>query len=404
MPAIIRTNNRLSIRLLRWVIITALLAGIILSLGQILLDADRAQNELDQQTLELMHVVQDAATQAVYSIDPELAQQVVEGLFEQRAIHLAIIAHPDGTPLAEKHRPLKESQSRWLTDLIFENERSFSVKLIKEIPEPVQYGILQVKIDTAYSAEIFLDRSLVVLASGVLRASILALILFMVYYYLLTKPLRQIIGSLITIDPKDPGEHNLPTPHNHEHDELGIWVKTANRLLKGISESQTKRKNAEERALKLSRYDPLTGLPNRLMFRNHLQLTLQDAAKLNKKVAVLCCGIDDFKSVNEQYSYNLGDKLLQAFAARLTRHSNLLHASARLGSDQFALVQFNIENAYKATELAEALLAAINMPFEIDGLTISVHSTIGITIFPDDGEDPDKLLQKSEQTMMLAKT
>ncbi len=373
-------------------------------MGQILLDALRAMDELDNQATQILDVVKDPATQAVYSIDPELAEQVVEGLFQQREIRYAGIGHPDESILAEKSRALQETPFRWLTDPIFEKEKKYSIKLIKEEPDPVYYGDLVITIDTAYKSGVFLDRSWIVFASGILRAAILAAILYLVYHYLLTRPLSSIIQSLLKVNPSEPGRQTIPTPKKHEGDELGIWVSTANDLLKEISENQQKRRAAEARVLKLSQYDPLTGLPNRLMFRNHLQSSLDDAIRLGQKVAVLCCGIDDFKSINSQFTYNIGDRLLQAFADRLTNHNGALHTASRLGGDQFALIQYNIHNAYNAAALAENLLQNLSKPFNIENNDINLFTTIGITIFPDDGVNADELLQKAEQTMTLAKT
>ncbi|MFD2229044.1 putative bifunctional diguanylate cyclase/phosphodiesterase [Alkalimarinus sediminis] len=397
-------NQRLSIKLLRWVILTALFAGGLLSIGQISLDAFRAMDVLKNQAAQILDVVKDPATQAVYSIDPELAKQVVEGLFQQREIRYAGIGHPDETLLAEKSRPLQEAPFRWLTDPIFGKEQQFSVQLIKHEPEPVYYGDLVITIDTVYKSELFIERSVVVFISGILRASILAAILFLVYHYLLTRPLSNIIQSLLRVNPSEPGRQSIPAPRNHENDELGVWVNTANDLLGEISDNQQKRRAAEARVLKLSQYDPLTGLPNRLMFRNHLQNTLDDAKHAGHKVAVLCCGIDDFKSINSQFNYTVGDQLLQAFAERLSNNDGSLQTASRLGGDQFSLIQYNIHNAYNVAELAEKLLKRLNEPFEIEDYSINLYTTIGITIFPDDGSNADDLLQKSEQTMTLAKT
>jgi diguanylate cyclase (GGDEF)-like protein len=396
--------TRLSFRLLRWVIFSALIAGGVLSLVQITLDAFQVKKELDYQAMQLLRIVKAPATQAIYSIDPELAKQVVDGLFMQNAIRYAAIINPDGSIFSQKIRPLITTSFRWLTDPIFKRQKRYSIPLIKGTRHPVHYGDLIITLDTAYSAGLFLDRSWIVFASGIIKAAILCLILFLVYYYLLTKPLSTLINSLLLINPSHPGRNTLPLIPSHEKDEFGLWVKTANNLLTEIEDNQQKRRAAEARILKLSQYDPLTGLPNRLMFRNYLRQTFNDAQRLRHKVALLCCGIDDFKSINEQYNYSIGDKLLQSFSERLASHNELLHTASRLGGDQFALIQYNIDSAYNAAALAEDLLNDLNKPFEIDGHSIQLYTTIGIALFPDDSQDADKLLQKAEQTMMLAKT
>jgi len=93
--------------------------------------------------------VREAATQAVYSIDEDLAQQVIDGLFEQQSIRGATIAHPDGIPLAVSNRELSDKPYRVLTDSIFGAERTYDVPLIRSQPEEVQYGTLSVRVDTA---------------------------------------------------------------------------------------------------------------------------------------------------------------------------------------------------------------------------------------------------------------
>jgi len=265
-------------------------------------------------------------------------------------------------------------------------------------------GDLIITIDTAFEANNFLERSWIVFISGLIRALILGGILFIICHLLLTRPLMMLINALSNVDPADPGEKKLNFPVKHVNDEFGTWIHSANNLLEEIALNQKKRRAAEARVLKLSQYDPLTGLPNRLMLQNHLKNALKDAEKLHQKVAVFCCGIDDFKSINDQFSYATGDILLQLYAERLTHDETTAMIAARLGGDQFALIIYNIGSTFKAIKLVEDLLKQLNRRFEVGSQHINLHSTIGITIYPDDGENPDKLLQKAEQTMTLAKT
>ena len=154
----------------------------------------------------------------------------------------------------------------------------------------------------------------------------------------------------------------------------------------------------------LATRDFLTGLPNRQQLQQQLDKILVDGGRLQHRVAVLCVGLDDFKGINEQFSYQVGDQLLLALADRLRAHSGRLGALARLGGDQFALVQANIEQPYEAAELAQSILDDLEVPFDLDHhQQIRLRATIGITLFPEDGDSTEKLLQKAEQTMTLAK-
>lgn len=121
-------------------------------------------------------------------------------------------------------------------------------------------------------------------------------------------------------------------------------------------------------------------------------------------MAVLCVGLDDFKGINEQFGYQTGDQLLQALTDRLRAHSGSLGALARLGGDQFALVQAHIEQPYEAAELAQGILDDLETTFSVDQQNIRLRATIGITLYPEDGDTSEQLLQKAEQTMTLAKS
>src|SRR5690606_38649737 len=307
---------------------------------------------------------------------------------------------PDGSYLSHRTRPLRSAPYRPLTDPIFQEQRSYEIPLTRN---QQVYGGLRITLDTAETAEIFLERSLLIFISGLLKAFILSLIVYAVYYYLLTAPLMGIIRSLLKVDPASPAQKKIPMPKWHQKDELGLWVQIANQLLQSIEDNQQQRLAAEARVLKMSQYDALTGLPNRTLFRSHLQSALEDAKRLHQKAALLWIGIDDFKSINDQYSYAIGDQLLQAIAERLTEHSEVFHTLCRLSGDQFAILQYNIGTPYRAAKFADSLLRSLHNPFFIEHRRFQLQATIGIALFPVYCVAADRLLQKAEQTMMLAK-
>lgn len=263
---------------------------------------------------------------------------------------------------------------------------------------------MSITLDTASYGADFLINSVIIFISGVLRALAMGLVLYLVYHWMLTKPLSKIIEHLTQINPDRPSQHQLPLIKGHERNELGLWVNTANQLLASIERNTHLRHEAENSLLRMAQYDFLTGLPNRQQLQQQLDKILVDAGRLQRRVAVLCVGLDDFKGINEQFSYQAGDQLLLALADRLRAHSGRLGALARLGGDQFALVQADIEQPYEAAELAQSILDDLEAPFALDHQEIRLRATIGITLFPEDGDSTEKLLQKAEQTMTLAKT
>mgnify|MGYP002041390365 FL=1 len=397
-------KNSLSVKLLRVVLLSALIVGVVLSCAQIVFDAYKTRQAVASDAQRILDMFRDPSTQAVYSLDREMGMQVIEGLFQDDAVRMASIGHPNETMLAEKSRDLQKSSSRWLTDLILGQERTFTTQLVGRGPYSEYYGDLSITLDTATYGQGFIVSSVIIFISGVLRALAMGLVLYLVYHWLLTKPLSRIIEHLTTINPDRPSEHQLPLLKGHEKNELGIWINTANQLLASIERNTHLRHEAENSLLRMAQYDFLTGLPNRQQLQQQLDKILVDAGRLQRRVAVLCVGLDDFKGINEQFSYQTGDQLLLALADRLRGHSGRLGALARLGGDQFALVQADIEQPYEAAELAQSILDDLEATFALDHQEIRLRATIGITLFPEDGDSTEKLLQKAEQTMTLAKT
>lgn len=397
-------KNSLSVKLLRVVLLSALIVGVVLSCAQIVFDAYKSQQAVANDAARILDMFRDPSTQAVYSLDREMGMQVIEGLFQDKSVRMASIGHPNETMLAEKSRPLQDTRTRWLTDLILGQERSFSTQLVGRGPYSEYYGDLNITLDTASYGESFLFNSVIIFVSGVLRALAMGLVLYLVYHWLLTKPLSRIIEHLTQINPDRPSQHQLPLLKGHEKNELGLWVNTANQLLASIERNTHLRHEAENSLLRMAQYDFLTGLPNRQQLQQQLDKILVDAGRLQRRVAVICVGLDDFKGINEQFSYQAGDQLLLALADRLRAHSGRLGALARLGGDQFALVQADIEQPYEAAELAQSILDDLEAPFALDHQEIRLRATIGITLFPEDGDSTEKLLQKAEQTMTLAKS
>ena len=440
-------KNSLSLKLLRVVLLSALIVGVVLSCAQIIFDAYKTRQAVANDAQRILGMFRDPSTQAVYSLDREMGMQVIEGLFQHESVRVAAIGHPNEPMLAEKSRDQVDIPTRWLTDPILGKEQNFTTQLVGRGPYSEYYGDLSITLDTAPYGESFVTNSVIIFISGVLRALAMGLVLYLVYHWLLTKPLSKIIEHLTSINPDRPSEHKLPMLKGNEKNELGLWINTANQLLSSIERNTHLRREAENSLLRMAQYDFLTGLPNRQQLQQQLDQILEDAGRLQRRVAVLCVGLDDFKGINEQFSYQTGDqlllalsdrlrghsgrlgalarlggdqfalvqadieqpyqagdKLLLALADRLRAHSGRLGTLARLGGDQFALVQADIDQPYEAAELAQSILDDLEAEFALDHDLIRLRATIGITLFPEDGDSTEKLLQKAEQTMTLAKS
>ncbi|PCM45283.1 putative bifunctional diguanylate cyclase/phosphodiesterase [Marinobacter sp. ANT_B65] len=399
-----KVENRLGYRILWWILTVALISSVIVSTIQIVLDARRVSADLNNQANQTMAMVRDAATQAVFSIDEDLAAQVVDGLFAKESVHLAQILHTNGEPLSTRERPLAESTFRPLTNWIFGAERQFNIELTRQGDPETVYGYFIVHYDTVPAAHMWLGRAIITFISVIATAVILGMVLFFVVYMLLTRPLLRIVHSVKQVDPAHPDDRLVETPAGHEKDELGLWVSATNTLLIAIGESQKRHRDAEDRVSRLARYDQLTGLLSRDSFMELLEHDIEESRRNQTLLSVIVCGIDDFKSINDQCGFRTGDVALQTVADRLI--GCLVGGRftlARLGGDQFVVVEKGLKDGFQAADTAEAILASISESTGIEGQTISMTATLGIALYPSDAIQPDRLLQSAEQTMMLAK-
>ena len=400
-----KVKSPLSVTLLKAVLLTACLLGFFLSLIQVVFDAYQSSQTIDDKAHEMLALIDEPATRAAATADKNMGQKVLNGLLELKSVQVAAI-RLDGEPeLAMVERELSKSRYRLLSDYIFEPIRIYRLPLyLNSKSEKKYFGELILSIDTAVYGKDFIQRSVIILLAGIIRAIAMGLMLYLIYSILLTKPLNRLINQLSSLDPEQPGQQKLPVPKGHKDDELGLWVKSANKLLKAIELNFNLRQKAEAQIMRLSQYDYLTRLPNRTTIQKYLKTLIENGSQKNENAAILCLGLDDFKSINAQLSFNAAELVLVKLADRLRNHLNDKAFLGRLGEDQFAIILQGIHQPYEAAELAQSLLQLLTTPVEINDEQLAVSATVGITLFPDDGEDVDKLLQQSEFAMIMAKS
>lgn len=165
----------------------------------------------------------------------------------------------------------------------------------------------------------------------------------------------------------------------------------------------TERKKDEETIRHMARHDSLTGLPNRIMFQDRLQLALVNAERIGKMAAVLYLDLDHFKDVNDTLGHPVGDLLLKRVSERLMVCARESDTVARLGGDEFAIIATNLAQIDDVTILAKRINEAIAQPFNLDGQEVHTATSIGITLFPNDTSDPEKLLSNADMALYRAK-
>jgi diguanylate cyclase (GGDEF)-like protein/PAS domain S-box-containing protein len=171
-----------------------------------------------------------------------------------------------------------------------------------------------------------------------------------------------------------------------------------------ISTDITLRKAAEERMSYMAHHDALTGLPNRARLLDRMQKEMQAAKETGQKFAMLILDLDRFKSVNDGFGHPVGDWLLQEIATRLKENCPANGMVARLGDDEFALLHFDIGDSDSAARLADHVVRAITAPINRDGYPLYTSASVGVTIFPTDGQDVETLQRNADLAMSQAKS
>ena len=165
--------------------------------------------------------------------------------------------------------------------------------------------------------------------------------------------------------------------------------------------SQRKREDAHTRFL--AHFDSLTGLPNRTLFEERVGQAIAQARRTGVVLALMIIDLDRFKEVNDSLGHQVGDQLLAATARRIREHVRETDTVTRLGGDEFAVLVTNLTDADGAATVADAVVAALHRPFDLDGERVVTSASLGVTTFPADGTDVELLLRNADRALYRAK-
>ncbi|PWK05712.1 putative bifunctional diguanylate cyclase/phosphodiesterase [Tumebacillus permanentifrigoris] len=165
----------------------------------------------------------------------------------------------------------------------------------------------------------------------------------------------------------------------------------------------TERKQAQEIINHMAYHDTLTNLPNRVLFNDRLAEALELAAREGQKLAVMFLDLDRFKLVNDTLGHTMGDKLLKGVAARVSHCVRAGDIVARMGGDEFTILLPNLQSEDEAVEIAQKVIQALAQPFVIDDYELHTTTSIGISLYPEDGQDTQVLMKNADTAMYRAK-
>jgi diguanylate cyclase (GGDEF)-like protein len=165
----------------------------------------------------------------------------------------------------------------------------------------------------------------------------------------------------------------------------------------------TDRKSAEQQLVYIANHDPLTGLLNRLQFHNCFTQSLSSVRRHETKLALMFIDLDRFKLINDTLGHRIGDLLLQAVSERLKSSIRINDTLARLGGDEFIVLLTDINSIDDVARIAQKTIELLTQPFTLEGNYIVITASVGISVYPDDGENSQILLMHADTAMYLAK-
>jgi len=163
------------------------------------------------------------------------------------------------------------------------------------------------------------------------------------------------------------------------------------------------RKQLERNLAFAATHDSLTGLPNRTLFIDHYMLALAGAKRYHNKLAIMILDIDHFKDINDALGHLYGDQLLKEFGNRLTCIVRKTDTVSRMGGDEFAILLNEVTEAENTASVAQKILKNTGNPFLLNNLEVRITASIGISTYPDDGEDIEILVKYADIAMYQAK-
>jgi len=202
---------------------------------------------------------------------------------------------------------------------------------------------------------------------------------------------NKIIGSMILQSYTDPN----------------LYSKKDIKLMEFVSQqiaTAIERKQAEEKLKFLSLYDYLTKLPNRVLFYDRMRQEIAYAKREQKKFVLMFLDLDDFKKVNDKFGHDIGDQLLQVIAKRFSKLLRKTDTICRLGGDEFIILLPRLRQPRENTvDVARKIFSSLNEPFLIKDNKICINTSIGIALYPDDGEEGEVLIRSADKAMYVAK-
>ncbi|ABC27401.1 predicted signal transduction protein containing a membrane domain, an EAL and a GGDEF domain [Hahella chejuensis KCTC 2396] len=242
----LKFHRRISFKLARAGVILAFILGGLLSSIQVYFDYLSHEKDFRDFIERVLQAARPPAVRAVHTLDARLAEEVVTGLMQYDYVHQVLIVDELGQILAEGAKPVANSSTGWITSSIGAIYRNYPIALQMESYHQLQTGRMEVVVNVDKALEPFFNRAYYVLIIGIVRNMVLVLLLFIAFYYMITRPLISLAASFSEVNPEDPGDRRLRLPRSHDGDELGYLAQIGNQFLETLQKRLEERRQAEE--------------------------------------------------------------------------------------------------------------------------------------------------------------
>ncbi len=298
------------------------------------------------------------------------------------------VTHIVGTLQDITEQRLAEIEMRKLSTAIEQIADGIMITDPKGIIEYVNPAITEI---TGYSQEELIGNTPRILKSGKQGNA---------FYQRLWKTILQgVVFNEVVINRKKNGqfyfEEKTITPQKNTRGEIISFISSGKDI--------TDRMEAQERLHHLAHHDSLTGLPNRILFEDRLAQAIPRARLQKQKIAILFLDMDRFKVINDSLGHNTGDIMLKEIALRLSDCVSESDTVSRFGSDEFCVILNGIATESDIPKLASKMLSDLAVPFDCEGRELFITTSIGISLFPDDGDNAQTLLKKADAAMYHSK-
>ncbi|HUL91191.1 MAG TPA: EAL domain-containing protein [Burkholderiales bacterium] len=368
-------------------------------------DLDASFRFHEQQLIErgraLGRLISLVSPEAILAFDFLTLNNYTREVSEQPDVVYSVITNPEGAVLSSHIDSTDPVARKYLG----QTEARDALKVLQKLDDrdeliklqfPITYegrllghflvGLSREAVQSEFRRQLMIK--MLVLAAVVV---FLSLAIYAVFRFNILNPIQRLIAAS-----RDVGRGQHAVVQVKSSDEMGLLATAFNAMAEGIKREQAQLHHQ-------ANFDTLTGLPNRLMAFDRIGMEISRAKRSAQRFAVLFIDLDDFKSVNDSLGHAVGDRLLVAIGARLQEAMRDADTVARLGGDEFLVLASDIRSEMQVEKIAERLLDAVAEPQELSGRKVVAQCSIGIAVYPDNGEDVESLLANADNAMYQAK-